>query len=37
MRIGIMIGPESRNYAAKGGSGFGTRMLIELARRTAAG
>ena len=26
----------TRNYAAKGASGFGTRMLIELARRTAA-
>jgi leucyl aminopeptidase len=27
----------TRNYAAKGASGFGTRMLIELARRSAAG
>ena len=26
----------SRNYAGKGASGFGTRLLIELARRTAA-
>ncbi len=26
----------NRNYAAKGASGFGTRMLIELARRSAA-
>ena len=25
----------TRNYAAKGASGFGTRMLIELARRSA--
>jgi leucyl aminopeptidase len=27
----------SRNYVGKGASGFGTRMLIELARRSAAG
>jgi leucyl aminopeptidase len=26
----------TRNYAAKGASGFGTRLLIELARRSAA-
>ena len=26
----------NRNYAAKGASGFGTRMLIELARRSSA-
>jgi leucyl aminopeptidase len=27
----------TRNYAGKGASGFGTRMLIELARRSTAG
>ena len=26
----------NRNYVAKGASGFGTRLLIELARRSAA-
>jgi hypothetical protein len=26
----------TRNYVGKGASGFGTRMLIELARRIAA-
>jgi leucyl aminopeptidase len=26
----------SRNYTGKGASGFGTRLLIELARRSAA-
>jgi leucyl aminopeptidase len=26
----------TRNYVGKGASGFGTRMLIELASRTAA-
>ena len=26
----------SRNYTGKGASGFGTRMLIDLARRAAA-
>jgi hypothetical protein len=26
----------SRNYVGKGASGFGTRMLIELARRSAS-